>query len=116
EKPVTAPIAHFALDRLAAREHSAEILKQPPMLEVACEVFDRSSDVMGQKIERLGELRGKPPDPELAIEEDGSDLGAGEQIVHVVRQLGELSDLLLVFGVDRVELLIDALELFVGAL
>ena len=50
------------------------------------------------------------------VEEDGADLRARQEVVHVVRQLGELRDLALVLGVDGVELLVDALELFVGAL
>ena len=51
-----------------------------------------------------------------AVEEDRADLGARQQVVHVVGELGQLGDLALVLGVDRVELLVDALELLVRAL
>ncbi len=51
-----------------------------------------------------------------AIEEDGADVRAGEQVLHVVAELGQLHDLALVLGVHGVELFVHALELFVRAL
>ncbi len=62
------------------------------------------------------DLRREFPDLELPVEEDGADVRARQEVVHVVGELGEIGDLPLVLRVHRVELLVDALELLVRAL
>ena len=73
-------------------------------------------DVVGQQSKRLRNLRREFANAQLAVKEDRADLRAGQQIVHVVGQLGQLRDLALVLGVDGVQLLVHALEFLVGAL
>ena len=55
-------------------------------------------------------------DAQLPIQEHRADVGALQQVVHVVIELGQLQDAGLVLGVDRVELLVDGVQLLVGAL
>ena len=86
------------------------------MAHLVGERLDRPADVVRQQSKRLGNLRRELPNPQLAVKEDRADLGAGQQVVHVVGQLGQLGDLALVLGVDGVELLVHALQFLVGAL
>ena len=86
------------------------------MAHLVREGLDRPADVVREQAERVGDLRRELPDPQLAVEEDRADVGAGQEVVHVVGELGQLGDLALVLGVDRVELLVDALQLLVRAL
>ncbi len=106
----------LALDRLARREDVPEVVHELRVIHLVGERRDRAPDVVDDEVERLGDLGRELPDSELRIEEDRADLGAGQEVVHVVRQERQLRDLPLVLGVDRVELLVDALELLVRAL
>ena len=86
------------------------------VVELVRERLDRPPDVVRHEVEGLGDLRRELADRELRVEEDRADVGARQQVVHVVGELGQLGDLALVLGVDRVELLVDALQLLVRAL
>ena len=71
---------------------------------------------MRHQVERLCDLACELANPHLLVEKDRPDLGARQQVVHVVRELGQLRDLALILGVDGVELLVDALQFLVRAL
>jgi hypothetical protein len=104
------------LDELPALQHAPEVAHQLGMVEGVGEGVDRPAEVVRHQVEGLGDLRGELADPELGVEEDGAHLGAGQEVVHVVGELGQLGDLALVLGIDRVQLLVDALQLLVRAL
>ena len=116
EERLAAQIDEVALDRLPGRQHAPQIFDQLRVTHLVREGLDRPADVVRQQAEGVGDLRRELADPQLSVEEDRADVGAGQQVVHVVGQLGQLGDLPLVLGVDRVELLVDALQLFVRAL
>ena len=109
-------IVHLALDDLAGLEHLFDVLDQPVVLQRVGEGIEAAAHVLGQQVEGLADLGGELADPQLGIEKQRVDVGAFEQVVDVGGQLGQLGDLRLVLGVDRVELLVDRVKLLVGAL
>lgn len=86
------------------------------MREVVCERLDGTADVLREDPEYLGNPGGELPDAELAIQEHRRDIGAVQQVLHVVVELLQFGVLLLVLRVDGVHLLVDGVQLLVGAL
>ena len=60
--------------------------------------------------------RGEAHDAQLVIDENGADVGAGQQVVHVIVGPREAEDFGLEFGVDRIEFLVERLQLLLGGL
>jgi hypothetical protein len=75
-----------------------------------------TADIFVEDMEDIGDLGRKLADFEILVEEQGADAGTGEEVVDVVVEFGQFDDLVLVFGVDRVQFLVGRLQFLVGAL
>ena len=62
-----------------------------------------------QQVKHLRGARREVANAQLRVQKHRTNVGAGEEVLHVVAQLGQIADLALVLGVDGVELLVDAL-------
>ena len=71
---------------------------------------------MLQQGDDVGHRRGKLADAQILVKKHRADVGALQQVVHVVIQIGQLLDLRLILSIDAVELLVDRLQFLVGAL
>ena len=79
-------------------------------------MIDRATDVAVQNLEDASDRGREPADGQVFVEEQGRDPGAGHQVVQIVGEFGQLDDLALVLGVDRMQFFVDRLQLLVGAL
>ena len=68
------------------------------------------------KLKQLGGGGREPLDAELPVQEDRGDVGAVEQVGHVVVGRLQLLDLFLELVVDRGQLLVERLQLLLGGL
>ncbi len=97
-------------------EHPAGIVQKRLVGEAHQDVPDRPAQVGGDQAHQAGDRRRVALDPELLVEEQGGDAGAGQEVHHVVVGAFQLVDLLLEADVDGVELLVEGLELLLGGL
>src|SRR2546427_9406720 len=98
-------------------------LLQVGKIQVRSDVADRPAEVGRDQVQDRRGHGSEAPDPRIAAEHDDRYVDAGEQVVQVVVELGELDISvlqLLVHGgelfVDRLELLLRGLELLIRAL
>ena len=76
----------------------------------------RPADVRGDQVEQARGGGREQLDPKAGVQEDGGDVGAVEQIGHVVRGRLHLLDLLVKLVVDGAQLLVERLQLLLGGL
>ena len=95
-------------------EHLFRILPEIFVFRLGRDVLDGPAHILGDQVEQLGGGRSEPLDAQLPVQEQGADLGAGQQVVDVVVDLGEFVDLVVEFGVHRHQLFIGGLELLLG--
>ena len=114
------PPAVSTLDLLADRglagKHELGIVQEVGVDAALGEVADRPAHVRGDQVEEPGRDRREPPHVEGRVEEDGRDVGAGQQVVQVVVRLLQLCDLVLELRVDGVQLLVERVQLLLGGL
>ncbi len=84
--------------------------------EGVCEGGDFAADIVGEDAGLGGGFGRESPDAESVIEENGGDVGAGDEVVEVLVGLGDVCNFGLVLVVEGLEFLVDGFELFVGAL
>ena len=80
------------------------------------QVIDRATDIVIQYPEDTPDLWSKAADGQIFIQDQRGDLNAGHQIIQIVVKLGQLHDLALMFGIDRMQFFVNRLQLLVGAL
>ena len=112
--PVLAP--HLPLARGERAQHLADVLHQVAAREAGDDVGDRPAEVAVDQPEDLDGGGGELLDPQLAVDEDGGDAGALEEVLEVAVGAVELFQLFLQLGVDRLQLLVDRLQLLLGGL
>src|SRR5712675_617092 len=72
------------LERLAAIQHPANVALQVDVVDTARNIGQRSAAITRDEVEDVGtHRRGEAADDELAIEEDGGDLCALEEIFKI---------------------------------
>ena len=69
---------------------------------------------MRHDVELAAHVFGEFADIEIVVQEQDADHRGRQEVRQVVGGVGELVELLLVLGVDRVELLVGCLQLLVG--
>lgn len=109
-------MTNLFFDGLTASQHGHYVFKQIFAFKVMGKAVDSPAHILGKKVENPPDLRRKFADAEIPIDEDRGDIGAVQQIIHVISELGQLADLFLVFRVDGIELFIHRVQFFVGAL
>ncbi len=109
-------ISHPAFNRLFCLQHFGHVVEQTVVQQIVGKAIDAPADVLRQNLERLADLRREFADAQLAVQKHRADVGAAEQVVHVVGQHGQLANLPLVLGVDGVQLFVDRVQFLVGAL
>ena len=78
--------------------------------------LDGAADVVLHQLKLAAHILGELADIEVIINEQNTDHGRRQEVGQVVCHHGQFVDLLLVFGVDGVQLLVDGLQLFIRAL
>ena len=99
-------VPDFRFEQLVGLQHVLQLLLEVVELDVLIEMDDRPAHVLFQQIELQGSRGGELADAQLPVEEDGADLRALQQVVHVRGEFGQFVDLRLVLTVDGVELLV----------
>ena len=79
EERLAVQVGEIAFDRLPGRQDTLEIVDQIRVVHRVRERLDRPPDVVRHQAEGPGHLRRELADPELSVEEDRADLGAGQQ-------------------------------------
>src|SRR5579871_6112116 len=109
-------IAELPLDGRPVAQDATEVLRELGVLDGIREGLDRAPYILREQVERVRNARGKLANLQLRIEKDRSHVGGRQEVLHVVRDFRQIRDLPLILRIDRVELLVDALELLIGAL
>ena len=65
-------------------QHLAGIVRQIRIDEIRREVGDGPADVAGDKIDDFGRLGGETADVKLSVEKQRGDVGAVEEVFHVI--------------------------------
>ena len=81
---------------------------------MAGDVAKMPADIRGYQFEQTIGGRSKQFDVKLSVQENRGDVGAGQQISHVVVDRLQLQDLFLELAVDRGQFLIERLQFFLG--
>lgn len=111
----------FAVDRRdllvdghEAAQNRLRILHDVDVLEQMRDDLDAATHVMRHDVELAAHVFGEFADIEIVVQEQDADHRRRQEVRQVVGGVGELVELLLVLGVDRVELLVGSLQLLVG--
>ncbi len=113
--------ANLSIDGRELLEHGSSVVGQIVVVELMGEIGDRPALVARRDIEEIGNVGREQLDAKRGVEEEGSDIGRGHQVLQVAvstRNPFELDLELVVDGlqlfVDRLQLLLARLELFRG--
>ena len=116
--PHEIPGACFRVHLLSLRHQCLEdllrIVLQAVVFQVDHNVTQRAPYIRRNQIDHVGHRRGKTFDVQVVIQEDRSNLGAVQQIGHVVVHLRQGVDFSLEFCVHRLEFFVEGLQLFLG--
>ena len=103
---------HLAFGKHQAADHFLRVGFQARVVEVVDDIAERTAQV---GLDQLVDLRGRrreAADAQGAVEEDGGDVGAVEQVLHVAVDQRQVVHFRLQLGVDRVQLFVERLHLF----
>ena len=119
--PALGEAANLPIDGRELLENGSSVVGQTVVIELVGEIGDRPALVTRRDIEEIGDVGREQLDAKRGVEEEGSDIGRGHQVLQVAvgaRDPFELELELVVDGlqlfVDRLQLLLARLELFRG--
>ncbi len=111
---VAVAIADFALDQMQRFEGLRGVLVELRIIEAVGDVQQGATGVGADHVEDVPRPGREPLDAHLAVDEQGGDVRRGDQVLQVVVDLAGFVDLGLEFEVDRGELFVDRLQLFLA--
>ena len=86
------------------------------MVELVGRVCERAADIRRNQAEQINRRRCEAFDPEIPIEENGRDIGRGNEVLEVAIGPAELPDFSLQLEIHRAQLLVGGLQPFHGGL
>ena len=110
-EPAAVARGHRLLRRGQRAQHAPHVGRQRRVVQVRDQVGDGPPHVARDELDDLRRLGGEPPDAEFLVQEQGRDVRAFEQVLHVVAGLRQLVHLGLQLGVERLEFLVQGLHL-----
>ena len=110
------PVHHLFLHHHARLQGLAQVVHQVGVLELMVQVFQRPAEIAVAQPENARCLRAETDQFQCLVHKHRARSHHPGEVVEL--RIGPVQDvdLFLVFGVDGVELLVDGLQLFVGAL
>src|SRR5207249_3584399 len=97
---------HLLGDRGQLAENGFGVAEQVAVEELRRDVGERAALVGRDKVEQIGRGRREPLDAQVAVEENGRDVGAGQEVGEVAVDRLQLQDFLLKLVVDRGQFLV----------
>ena len=107
QEPAPTGILNFGFLKPAGFQDQSKVAQQMSVSKSIVKRLNRSTDIVQHETEDLTNPRGEPTNPKLTIEKQGMNLGAVQQVFHVVGQHSQLLDLALMFRVHRIKFFID---------
>src|SRR6185369_11125690 len=83
-EPAAVAGGDFAIRENQGPQHLAGIAEQGRVVEVGDDIGQGTAEIARNQLENPRRLRREAPDMQRTVEEDGGDVGAVEQVLHVV--------------------------------